>query len=100
MRGNPIGSQVLKGSLICEIGAMLTPNPALWESIISFPNTVYGIMASCAGSEGMSRGPFAKTPSLYPGTGSHIPERSRTGGGPGFLPEASKDVCGRFQPST
>ena len=63
MRGNPIGSQVSNGSLISAIGAMLTPNPALWESIVCFPSGVYGIVASWALSEGMSLGPLANTPS-------------------------------------
>jgi hypothetical protein len=75
MRGNPIGSQVLKGSLISEIGAMLTPNPALWESIISFPKTVFGIVASCAGSEGMSRGPSVLVDSRH---GSSVDGTRRT----------------------
>ena len=45
MRGNPIGSQLSNGSLISAIGAMLTPNPALWDAIASLPCCVYGIMA-------------------------------------------------------
>src|SRR5204862_171863 len=98
-RGNPIGSQVSNGSLISDIGAMLVPNPVLWDSIVCFPTDVYGIMASCAGSDGISRGPLANTPSRYLGVGSQIPDRSCTGAGPGFFPAASSDSCFWFHPS-
>src|SRR5690348_12735582 len=53
----------------------------------------------CFASDGLSLAPDAWVPARHPSAGSQIPDKSRTGAGPGFW-FAGRSSTGRPQPST
>src|ERR1700730_17238080 len=69
------------GSLFFAMGTAVVPKPGLCDFHAFSPSGVNGNSCSGFPSDGYCFGPVANTPSRYPGVGSQIPLRSRTGAG-------------------